>query len=432
MQGPSFTIHSDDEDDTTIDISKTPSFTIPTAAPPPTSPPVPRAAPPTGAAGPSLGMDMIINRRKVSPDIISLSSAGSDVSAPDSDELSAEDEYAGPGQGALSESSGSEYSRDGPSYDSMQNRFREERSRLESEMNEKKELLYQMDRLEAKGFRLPRKFTMQSDLEEIRAEYHRVVREREVDTAVRFQRKMLMGFVTGVEWLNNRFDPVNAKLDGWSETVHENLMDYDDIFEELHEKYKSTGRKMAPELRLLVSLSGSAFMFHLTNSMFKQTQLPGVEQVLRSNPELMRQFQQAASQQMNDLQNMHANMQPAPGRRPTAPVPAQSSADAGTGLFGMVGNLFGGMTDAPPPRQAAAVSRHEPGIESVISEVHREITSQPPSNRVETLSISDEEITSIIEDTADLNGILIGAGQGSAAKRRAPRKPAAGARTLNL
>ena len=34
-------------------------------------------------------------------------------------------------------------------------------------------------------------------------------------------------------------------------------------FEELHEKYKSTGKKMPPELRLLISLSGSAFMFHL-------------------------------------------------------------------------------------------------------------------------------------------------------------------------
>ena len=34
---------------------------------------------------------------------------------------------------------------------------------------------------------------------------------------------------------------------------HESVQEYDDIFEELHEKYKSSG-KMAPELKLLLSL----------------------------------------------------------------------------------------------------------------------------------------------------------------------------------
>ena len=43
--------------------------------------------------------------------------------------------------------------------------------------------------------------------------------------------------------------------------------------EKLHEKYKSSGKKMAPELRLFISLSGSAFMFHLTNRMFKEYEI---------------------------------------------------------------------------------------------------------------------------------------------------------------
>jgi hypothetical protein len=116
-------------------------------------------------------------------------------------------------------------------------------------MIEKKEILYQMDRLETKGYRLPRKFSMQSDLEEMRVEYHRILREKEVDASIRFQRKMLMAFSTGLEFLNTRFDPFDLKLDGWSEQISEDLTDYDDIFEELHDKYKSSGRKMAPELR---------------------------------------------------------------------------------------------------------------------------------------------------------------------------------------
>ena len=77
----------------------------------------------------------------------------------------------------------------------------------------------------------------------------------------------MMAFVAGTEFLNSRYDPFDLKLDGWSETVHENSDDYDDIFEELHEKYKDK-EKVAPELRLMMSLAGSAFMYHMTNSFF--------------------------------------------------------------------------------------------------------------------------------------------------------------------
>jgi hypothetical protein len=279
-------------------------------------------------------------------------------------------------------------------------------NRVESEMNEineKKEILYQMDRLESKGFRLPRKFTMQSNIEEMRTEYHRIVREKEVDASVRFQRKMLMACVTGIEFMNSRFDPFDVKIDGWSEQVHENVNDYDDIFEELHDKYKGSGRKMAPELRLMMSLSGSAFMFHLTSSMFKQQPLPGVESVLRSNPELMKKFQQAASQQYTGM-----NM-PSPQQQQQQQPPS-----SGGDIFGMMSSLLGGgglMGGTQSTRQTPQKQQKMsgPSIDSIIENVHNEInTNIPSSSRVETLSISDEEITSIIEDTADMNGILAG------------------------
>jgi hypothetical protein len=278
-------------------------------------------------------------------------------------------------------------------------------NRLDSENDEKKEILYQMDRLESKGFRLPRKFTMQSNIDDMRTEYHRIVREKEVDASVRFQRKMLMACVTGIEFMNSRFDPFDIKIDGWSEQVHENVNDYDDIFEELHDKYKGSGRKMAPELRLMMSLSGSAFMFHLTSSMFKQQPLPGVESVLRSNPELMKQFQQAASQQYTGM------------KMPT-PKPQPQSSGGGGDIFGMMSSLLNGSAPSapsarqmptPPPQSRPQQKMSGPSIDSIIENVHNEIhTNIPSSSRVETLSISDEEITSIIEDTADMNGILAG------------------------
>lgn len=374
--------------------------------------------PPSSFSGPGLGADLLINPRKMSSEMFSKSSGSSSVSS--SDDSSS---VISSSEGETASDDVNEPIRTTP--DMFGNRVSAERSRIEQEVNEKKEILYQMDRLESKGYRLPRKFSMQSDLEEMRAEYHRVLREKEVDASVRFQRKMLMAFVTGVEFLNTRFDPFSVKLDGWSEQIHENINDYDDIFEEMHDKYKSTGKKMAPELRLLLSLSGSAFMFHLTSSMFKQQEIPGVEQVLKSDPELMKMFQQKAAQQ-------YAGMQQAglmPNKQPGGGGGGGLFGGGGGGIMGLVGNLFQGMGGGqnqqrtPPQQPGPQAKMNGPSIDSIINEVNREIKTTPPpmNNRMETLSISDEEITSIIEDTADL-GIL--SGQGGKNKR--------GKKTLNI
>jgi hypothetical protein len=108
---------------------------------------------------------------------------------------------------------------------------------------------------------------------------------------------MLLACITGIEFLNNKFDPFDLKLDGWSEQVNENLTEYDEIFGELHEKYKSKA-KMSPELKLLFQLGGSAIMLHMTNTMFKSA-LPGMDDIMRQNPELMQQFTQAAVSSMS-------------------------------------------------------------------------------------------------------------------------------------
>jgi hypothetical protein len=106
-----------------------------------------------------------------------------------------------------------------------------------------------------------------------------------------------MACINGIEFLNNRFDPFDVKLDGWSEQVNENLTDYDEIFGELYDKYKSRA-SMAPELKLLFQLGGSAMMVHMTNTMFKSA-MPGMDDILRQNPDLMRQFQSAAANSMS-------------------------------------------------------------------------------------------------------------------------------------
>ena len=163
-------------------------------------------------------------------------------------------------------------------------------------LKEKFTFLRKLEDLESKGIRLTRKYSMESSLEEMKGEYENIVSEKERSNSVKFQGKMLMACITGIEFLNSKFDPFDVKLDGWAEQFNENITDYDEIFEELHEKYKSKA-KLAPELKLLFQLGGSAMMLHMTNTMFKSS-MPGLDDVMRQNPELMQKFSQAAMNSM--------------------------------------------------------------------------------------------------------------------------------------
>lgn len=250
--------------------------------------------------------------------------------------------------------------------------------------NEKAELLYQFDRMEKKGMKVPKKFTMDSRLSEMKEEFERIRRDKEVDMSIAFQRKMMLACVTGIEFVNNKFDPFDVKLDGWSESIHESIDDYDDIFEELHHKYKSKS-KMAPELKLLFSLGGSAFMFHLTNTMFKSS-LPEVGDVLKQNPELMRQFASA-----------------------TANTMANNGKDK-TGMSGMFSNMFGNMGQnqasgssyANPPPQPTSSMQGPSGLDDIL----KKMNSDNDDDRLETMSNATQSDMSELTDTNSIKQLL--------------------------
>lgn len=162
----------------------------------------------------------------------------------------------------------------------------------EEELKEKFKYLRKLDDLEKKGVSLSKRYNMDSNLNEMIGEYETIIAEKEKSNAIKFQAKMMMACITGLEFLNTKFDPFDIKLEGWGEQINENIDDYDDIFAELHEKYKSKA-KMSPELKLLFQLGGSAMMVHMSNTLFKSS-MPGMDDIMRQNPELMKQFTQAA------------------------------------------------------------------------------------------------------------------------------------------
>ena len=197
-------------------------------------------------------------------------------------------------------------------------------------LREKFKYLRKLEALEKKGVELSKKYNMESSLAEMMGEYETIMEEKSKQNSVKFQGNMLMAAINGIEFLNNRFDPFDIKLDGWSEQVNENINDYDEIFAELYEKYKSRA-SMAPELKLLFQLGGSAMMVHLTNTMFKSA-MPGMDDILRQNPDLMRQFQNAAVNSMAQTSPnfsgfmtgiMNPEMQMGGGNGPPPPMATQ-------------------------------------------------------------------------------------------------------------
>lgn len=152
-------------------------------------------------------------------------------------------------------------------------------------------LLERMDRAGVGGT----KMTMANTLDEINVEVARRKDSKGLEASMRFQRSMLRTVTSGLEFLNSRYDPLGVGLDGWSEQVNENIEDYDEIFEELYDKYKDKS-KVAPEVRLVMSLGLSAATCHITNTMFK-SKMPGAAEILRNNPDLARQMAQAAAAQ---------------------------------------------------------------------------------------------------------------------------------------
>jgi len=215
----------------------------------------------------------------------------------------------------------------------------------EQMLREKFKYLRKLEDLENKGVQLTKKYTMESPLAEMQGEYENIVSEKERSNSVKFQGKMLMAMITGLEFLNNKVDPFDLKLDGWAEQVNEGIDEYDEIFGELHEKYKSKA-KMAPEIKLLFQLGGGAMMLHMTNTMFKSS-MPGMDDIMRQNPELMQQFTQAAVNSMGEtnpgfsgfMNNvMQDNVQPQqPPQRssdPRGPPPAHPPPPPPTGQRG--------------------------------------------------------------------------------------------------
>ncbi len=189
------------------------------------------------------------------------------------------------------------------------------------------EALAKLQRLDELGYTTSRVYGYTSKLEEVEKAVKKLSHQRDVDKAVKWQRKILFFSSTVLEYLNEKYNPFTLKLSGWSESIFENLHEYDEVFEELYEKYHES-IAMAPEIKLLGMFLGSALMFHFSRVIMQKAkkEMPGFEEVMNRNPELRRAYIEKAK----EVAMEH-------------PEHASDTNNKPTGVMGMVSGLMRGM-----------------------------------------------------------------------------------------
>ena len=229
----------------------------------------------------------------------------------------------------------------------------------------KRMMLKKMDEWYEKGHtKESSSLNIDSSFEEIEDEYETIMEEKRKKDSIKLQGWWFMTFVNSVEYANAAFNPFDLNLDGWGEQISEDIDSYDEIFAELHEKYK--GGKMAPELSLLLRLGFSAAVLNFSNKALSSA-TPAFNDVIRQNPELMKAFTEATVNNMSqqspgfEFANTMMKEQENKPRGPPPPAPIRTKEQPPPTRPGMT------YTDAPGNRPDIAASRgtmfQEQGIE---------------------------------------------------------------------
>jgi hypothetical protein len=168
----------------------------------------------------------------------------------------------------------------------------EENLTQEELMLRKLDMLRKLCELAQAGVKLSQNYNMNSDYKTMKYEYelHKNIRSKQ--NSINWMSSMCLNAIYGIEMLNEKYNPFDIKLKGWSEQMNADVNNYYDVFGDLYEKYNKPGKGMAPELKLLLMISGSALKFHLTNTMLGN--LPTLNQQLDRDPVLAEQLRQKA------------------------------------------------------------------------------------------------------------------------------------------
>lgn len=152
---------------------------------------------------------------------------------------------------------------------------------------------YRLTKLKKKhGVVLTRPYTVDSDPLEMKEEYEFHIRTRKRENTHEYFLGGLVYGTMGIEMANKKYNPFALKLDGWSASISENRDNYDDVIDELVEKWTkpSVDGKgggiwggLPAEVRLVLMVLGSGLAYHFTSVFLGHS---GAESTVRENKDL--------------------------------------------------------------------------------------------------------------------------------------------------
>ena len=257
-------------------------------------------------------------------------------------------------------------------------------------------------------------FNMDSSYEEVEDEYETVMEEKRKKDSVKLQGWWFMTFINSLEYANAAFNPFDLNLDGWGEQVSEDLDNYEEIFTELHDKYK--GGKLAPEISLLLRVAFSAAVLNFSNKALSSA-TPAFNDVIKQSPELMKMFTNATVNSMSQQSPgfaMASNLMQEQSNRPRGPpppAPVETKSQAPQQRPGMT------FTEAPGNRPDLNASRgtmfREQGVElnngfKDMNQPDRSIRIQPQQQQMQQQQQQMQRPEMRGPQSTDVDNILAG------------------------
>ena len=168
------------------------------------------------------------------------------------------------------------------------------------------ELLRKLSEIKQKGFELSKKYDFNSSIEEMEYEYELLKSFANKRQGIKFYKSLILNCAYGLEFMNDKFDPFDIKLSGWSEHMSIEVDSYDDVLEELYEKYKGKGSNMPPEMKLMFLMVASASTFHFTKQ-YAQNSM--IETALKNNPGMVANMMSSKKEESQFMTQQEINLQ---------------------------------------------------------------------------------------------------------------------------
>jgi hypothetical protein len=277
------------------------------------------------------------------------------------------------------------------------------------EMRLKKiDLLRKLSEIKSKGYDLSKEYNFNSDIDEMEYEYELLKSFAAKRNGIKFWKSTIVNIATGVEFFNDKYDPFNAQLEGWSEHMNVEIDSYEDVIEELYEKYKGAGKNSPPELKLLLLMVTSATAFHFTKSALSDSKT--VKNLMQKNPDLVANLlgakknddSQFMTQQEINLQQqkrMAIEREKMERQRLRQPMPnvVQSQNDTYQNNYNPAFN----MNPNPAPKPSVNI-RPPSNVQEILSRIHK--NDNETQEETESMSKRNSRLMSETTLTSDTNG----------------------------